>query len=414
MPLSAYQTPGVFVEEVPGQHTITAAGTSTAAFVGHAPDARAHLNEAVAIDSWTKFRREFAAADNLQSTWLSHAVYGFFENGGGRCFVVNMPDGDAVAGGVQPRSGLNLLEEIDEVSIVAAPGLSDPLSHAALMAHCKKMGNRVAICDPPLDVPNTELLKIVETAAIPAKGKDKDKGAGSASASDVSPKPGGGLRPPTEASGLATLYFPWLYVADALNPKGDLVAVPPSGIVAGMWAKSDGTRGVQKACANMIPIGALNLTYRVTGAEQAGLNSMGINCFRWFPTEGIVLWGARTLADQDSQWRYLNVRRLIIMIEESIKRATGWVVFEPNDRTLWKNIRSEITGFLTPVWRDGALFGATAEEAFFVKCDDETNSEETINMGQVVTIVGLRPVKPAEFIIFRITQFEGGSEVKTL
>jgi len=413
MPLSAYQTPGVFVEEVPGQHTITAASTSTAAFVGQAPDARAHLNEAVAIDSWTKFRKEFAAADNLRSTWLSHAVYGFFENGGGRCFVVNMPDSDAIAGGVQPRTGLSLLEEIDDVSIVAAPGKYDAASHAALLAHCEKMGNRVAICDPPEEVPNTELLKVVETAAIPAKGKDKDKGAGGATGSDAGSKPGGGLRPPTAASGLATLYFPWLYVADALNPKGDLVAVPPCGIVAGMWAKTDVTRGVHKAPAN-ITARALNLKYRVTSAEQAGLNSMGINCFRWFPTEGIVLWGARTLADQDSEWRYVNVRRLVIMIEESIKRATGWVVFEPNDRTLWKTIRSEITGFLTSVWRDGALFGATAEEAFFVKCDDETNTQETIDMGQVVTIVGLKPVKPAEFIIFRICQFEGGSEVKTL
>jgi len=416
MPLSAYQYPGIYVEEVPGIHTITAAGTSTAAFVGSAPDAGAHLNEAVAIDSWTKFRREFASADNSHSTWLSHAVYGFFENGGGRCFVVNMPDSEAIAGGVQPRTGLSLLEEIDDVSIVAAPGKYDAASHAALLAHCEKMGNRVAICDPPQDVPNTELLKVVETAAIPAKGKDKDKdkGAGSASASDAGPKSGGGLRPPTAASGLATLYFPWLYVADALNPKGDLVAVPPSGIVAGMWAKTDVTRGVHKAPANMIPAGALNLTYRVTSAEQAGLNSMGINCFRWFPTEGIVLWAARTLADQDSEWRYIPVRRSVIMVEESIKRATGWVVFEPNDRTLWKTIRAEITGFLTAVWRDGALFGATAEEAFFVKCDEETNTQETIDMGQVITIVGLRPVKPAEFIIFRITQFEGGSEVQTL
>jgi len=149
------------------------------------------------------------------------------------------------------------------------------------------------------------------------------------------------LRPPTAASGLATFYFPWLYVADPLNPKGDLVAVPPSCMVAGMWAKTDVTRGVHKAPANMIPAGALNLTYRVTTAEQAGLNSMGVNCFRWFPTEGIVLWAARTLADADNQWRYINVRRLVIMIEESIKRATGWVVFEPNDRTLWKTILAE-------------------------------------------------------------------------
>jgi phage tail sheath protein FI len=280
------------------------------------------------------------------------------------------------------------------------------------------MGNCVAICDPPMDVPNTELLKIVETAAVPTKGKDKDKDkdkdkekdAGTATAA----KSSGGLRPPNPLGGLATLYFPWIYVSDALNPKGDLVAVPPSGHMAGVWARTDATKGVHKAPANVPVLGALNLTYRVTSAEQATLNSMGINCIRYFPAEGILVWGARTLAEESSEWRYLNVRRLIIMIEESIKRATRWVVFESNDRTLWKTIRSEINGFLLNVYRDGALMGATAEEAFFIKCDEEINTPESIAMGQVTTLIGLAPVKPAEFVVFQIGQYEGGSVVKTL
>src|SRR5215467_4009945 len=416
----ALGTPGIYIKELPSQKTIQAVGTSVAAFLGQAPNAGAHLNEAVPIDSWAKFRREFASGDNVRSTWLSHAVYGFLQNGGSRCFIVNMPDGESIAGGVQPRSGLNLLEEIGEgeVSILAAPGKHDAQSHDALLSYCEKMGNCVAICDTPPDVQNTELLKVVETAPIPTKGKEKDKdkdkdkekdgGTASAAKSAV------GLRPRNPLGGLATLYFPWIYVADALNPKGEIVKVPPSGHMAGVWARTDSTIGVHKAPANTPILGALNLAYRVTSAEQATLNSMGINCIRYFPTEGILVWGARTLAEESSEWRYLNVRRLIIMIEESIKRATRWVVFESNDRTLWKTIRSEINGFLMNVHRDGALMGATPEEAFFVKCDEEINTPESIAMGQVITLVGLAPVKPAEFVVFQIGQYEGGSEIKTL
>ena len=417
--MANYGAPGVYVVEVPGPKTVQAVGTSVAAFLGEAPDAGAHLNEAVAISNWSQFCAEFAAGDNVRSTFLSHAVNGFLQNGGGRAFIVNIADGDAIAGTDRPRSGLKLLDEIDEVSIVAAPGRRDPASHEALLSYCERAGNCVAICDPPPDVKNTELLKIVETAAAPSpvkgkdKDKDKDKDAGGAAA-DAAPKSGGGLRPRLSLGGYGTFYFPWLYVADALNPKGDLVAVPPSGHMAGIWARTDVKRGVHKAPANETVAGALNLTYRVTSAEQADLNSKGVNVTRFFPTEGMLVWGARTLAEESSEWRYLNVRRLVIMIEESIKRATRWVVFEPNDRTLWKTIRSEITGFLTSIYRDGALMGATAEEAFFVKCDEETNPKESIDMGQVNTVIGIAPVKPAEFVIFKIGQFAEGSKVEAL
>jgi uncharacterized protein len=407
-----FQTPGVYIVEEPGPKTVQAVGTSVAAFLGQAPDAGAHLNETIFVNSWSQFRAEFAAADNLRSTWLSHAVYGFFANGGARCGIVNIADGDAIAGGDRPRTGLKLLEETDEVSMVAAPGRTDAVSHEALLSYCEKAGNCVAICDPPPDVKNTELLKTVETAAAPVKGKDgKDK---DAAAPDAAPKPAGGLRPRVSLGGFGTFYFPWLYVADALNPKGDLVLVPPSGHMAGVWARTDAKRGVHKAPANETVAGALNLAYRVTSPEQAQLNSLGVNCIRFFSTEGILVWGAHTLAEESSEWRHLNVRRLVIMIEESIKRATRWVVFEPNDQTLWKTIISEITGFLMNVYRDGALMGATAEEAFFVKCDAETNPQESIDMGQVITVIGIAPVKPAEFVIFKIGQFAGGTEVKTL
>ena len=169
----------------------------------------------------------------------------------------------------------------------------------------------------------------------------------------------------------------------------------------------DGSRRVAEAIR-----GALNVSYRVTRQEQETLNPAGVNCIRFFPGEGIRVYGARTVAEGSSEWRYLNVRRLFNMIEESIARSTRWVVFEPNDRPLWKSIRRDVSSFLTLIWRQGALMGRTQEEAFFVKCDEETNTADDIDQGRVVTVIGLAPVKPAEFVIFRIGQGVGGTEVE--
>jgi uncharacterized protein len=182
--------------------------------------------------------------------------------------------------------------------------------------------------------------------------------------------------------------------------------------IAGIYARSDAVRGVHKAPANEILRGAVNVTYRVTREEQGTLNPNGVNCIRLFPNEGIRVYGARTVAASNSEYRYLSVRRLLNQIEESIARNTGWVVFEPNDRPLWKSIIRDVSAFLTLLWRQGALMGRTPEEAFFVKCDDETNPTDVIDAGQVVTMVGVAPVKPAEFVIFRIGQGAGGSQVE--
>jgi phage tail sheath protein FI len=414
MPFYSNKAPGVYVVEQPGPKIITPVGTSVAAFVGQAPSAGAHLGEAIAVNNWSQFRTEFAPNDDARSTWLSHAVNGFFQNGGNRCFIVNIPDSEAIAGNDRPRSGLKLLEEIDEIAIVVAPGRTDPGSYEALLTHCELNGDRVCICDAQ-NVTNTELLKTVGTAAVGDKPKASDKTDGG-SPEDVGAKAAGGARPRNSLGGYGAFYFPWIIVNDALDTKGSLppVAVPPSGHMAGIWARTDGTRGVHKAPANATVGGALGLKYRVTDAEQGDLNSHGVNCIRYFSNDGILVWGARTLADQSSEWRYLNVRRLCIMIKESIKRSATWAVFEPNDRTLWKTLRSEVTGFLQNVYADGALMGATAEEAFFVKCDEETNPPESIDLGQVVTVIGIAPVKPAEFIIFKIGQNAGGAEAKAL
>ena len=186
--------------------------------------------------------------------------------------------------------------------------------------------------------------------------------------------------------------------------------MPPSGYMAGIWARNDDTRGVHKAPANEIVRGAVSLETQITRKEHDLLNPVGINCIRAFPARGIRVWGARTLSS-DPAWRYLNIRRLFNYLEESILENTDWVVFEPNDRALWARLRRTISAFLVNEWRKGALFGLTPDEAFYVKCDDETNPTEGIDVGEVVCEIGVAPVKPAEFVIFRLSQFSGGTSL---
>ncbi|MEX1103905.1 MAG: phage tail sheath C-terminal domain-containing protein, partial [Dehalococcoidia bacterium] len=205
------------------------------------------------------------------------------------------------------------------------------------------------------------------------------------------------------------LYYPWVQVPNQNpNASSTTMLMPPSGHMAGIWARSDGERGVHKAPANEVARGVLGLALNVTHAEQGVLNPVGINCIRAFPGRGIRVWGARTLSS-DPSWRYLNVRRLFNYVEESIQNGTQWVVFEPNDYALWQRVKRDISAFLKRVWMSGALFGATPEEAFFVKCDAENNPPELRDVGQLVIDIGLAPVKPAEFVIFRISQFTPGS-----
>jgi phage tail sheath protein FI len=207
----------------------------------------------------------------------------------------------------------------------------------------------------------------------------------------------------------ASLYWPWVKVFDPLS--GQAQHIPPSGHMAGIWARSDDTRGVHKAPANEVVRGAISLELNLTKGEHDQLNPSGINCIRAFPGRGIRVWGARTLSS-DPAWRYLNVRRLFNFVEESNFEGTQWVVFEPNDMRLWGRVKRTINAFLLRVWRDGALFGATADQAFYVKCDAENNPPETRDAGQLVVDIGIAPVKPAEFVVFRIAQFSGGATVE--
>jgi phage tail sheath protein FI len=209
-------------------------------------------------------------------------------------------------------------------------------------------------------------------------------------------------------SKFATMYWPWVKVMDPL--AGQASFMPPSGHMAGIWARSDDTRGVHKAPANEVIRGVLEPELLLTKGEHDQLNPQGINCIRAFPGRGVRVWGARTLSS-DPAWRYLNVRRLFNYIEKSVLDGTQWVVFEPNDMALWERVKRTISAFLVRVWRDGALFGATPAEAFYVKCDSETNPSEVIDAGQLVVEIGIAPVKPAEFVIFQIAQFSGGTSL---
>jgi hypothetical protein len=247
----------------------------------------------------------------------------------------------------------------------------------AMIAHCELMGDRVAILDPP---PGLNAQQIQEWRVAKA-GYD---------------------------SKFATLYWPWVQIYSPAEKEN--IFVPPSGHIAGIWGRNDDSRGVHKAPANEVVRGAISVETNTTKSEHDLLNPHGINCIRPFPGRGIRVWGARTLSS-DPAWRYLNVRRLFNYLEESILVGTQWVVFEPNDLDLWQRIRRTITGFLLRVWRDGALFGATPEEAFYVKCDTETNPPEVVDAGKVVCEIGVAPVKPAEFVVFRLSQFSGGASV---
>ena len=514
---SSYLAPGVYMEEVSsGSRPIEAVGTAVAAFVGFAE--RGPLHEPVLVTNWTQFRQNFG--DFVEGFYLAHAVYGYFQNGGGTAYVVRVggegapsgsdngggngqmalpaaelpaagpdakpgltisarnPDAGDLAVEVAPaseegddtfrlvvkqggqtvetfdnvtakrgphhvgtivakqsklialddtkstavalpkkdaavalvpsspppakvsaasyvgdpidRTGLGGFEAIDEITMVLAPDLMSAYQHGlidaegvkavqlAMIAHCELMSDRVAVLDPPPGL-NSQQVKEWRTEFA---GYDTKYGA---------------------------LYWPWVQVMD--QSSGNRISVPPSGHVAGVWARSDETRGVHKAPANEVLRGVVSLHTVISRAEQEQLNPLGINCMRAFPGQGIRVWGARTLSS-DPEWRYVNVRRLFNFIEESILNGTNWVVFEPNDAYLWESVRRVVGAFLQRIWRSGALVGRSASEAYYVKCDEENNPPESRDAGNLFIEIGVAPVKPAEFVVFRISQMPQGAALE--
>ena len=513
-----YLSPGVYVEEVDrGTKPIEGVGTAMAAFVGFAE--QGPINQPTFIPNWTEFVNTFGGF--IKGVYLAPAIYGYFQNGGGRCYVTRLPGGeeeaaepkaiaalpshaqssiesltitaleagaagagisvevvkpsgedvsedqfnlivhrgateevfenltfskakgtrnvvdvvnkqsklirvaekestlslaertpnpgsyslamgevkttalakistDVIVGDAAERTGISGFEVAEEVTMVCVPDLmalyqAGSLSmdgvkavQLAMIAHCENMKDRFAILDCPPGLTPQQ----IKDWRMKEAGYDTKYGA---------------------------VYYPWLRVANPLG-NGESVLMPPSGYMAGIYARSDIERGVHKAPANEVVRGAMAVETQITKGEQDILNPIGVNCIRSFPGRGIRVWGARTLSS-DPSWRYINVRRLFNFVEKSIQLGTQWVVFEPNDMDLWARIRRDITAFLTMVWRSGALFGATPAQAFYVKCDEETNPPEARDLGQVIIEIGLAPVKPAEFVIFRISQWASGGEV---
>lgn len=280
--------------------------------------------------------------------------------------------------------GIDAFIPIQDVNMLAIPDRTDPTVQSALIAHCETAGNRFAILDA-------------------ARGAGL-YGIGSATAQRAGVE---------SARGFAALYYPWISIPDPQSTNGGSLLVPPSGYIAGIYARVDQQHGVHKAPANEIITGALALEREVAETDIGQLNAAGIVALRTFPNRTRpTVWGARTTAPvAEAPWRYINVRRLFIYVEESIKSGVGWAVFAPNEQALWEKLKRTIGEFLNRVWRSGALFGATAEQAYYVKCDAELNPASVRALGQVFVEVGIAPTRPAEFVVIRIGMWDDGSQI---
>ncbi|HMG54728.1 MAG TPA: phage tail sheath C-terminal domain-containing protein, partial [Kofleriaceae bacterium] len=322
---------------------------------------------------------QFAMAAEDSSTSPQNAVRWAVLASGGDDF--GSLDPDAFVGennGPGKRSGIQALEDIDDIAITIVPSISSSLVQNALIQQAELLKYRFAILDPRPVKPTDDDV-IGEIQAFRAGFDTK----------------------------YAALYFPRIEVRD---PFADTtIGLGPSGHMAGIYARVDVERGVHKAPANEVILGIdtangfHGLEVEITKREQDVLNPRGINALRFFPNRATRVWGARTLSS-DGSWKYINVRRIFIFVEHSIDIGTQWVVFEPNDEKSWARVRQSVSNFLTTVWRSGALFGTKAEEAFFVRCDRTTMTQDDIDNGRLICVIGIAPVKPAEFVIFRIQQ----------
>jgi len=406
--LPEYLAPGVFVRETSfAGHSIEAVSTSTAAFIGWTSKGPIGAVSAV-ITSYAEFEREYGGDNDLilgghiYTNYMTRAVRSFFDNGGQRLVVVrvSLPQTDAkksvahrsesiggflrrvLARGFGARSAptvtyrdaLRLLEDVDEVSIVAAPSAAqvfdDPAKaaahlrsvHTEMISHAERMRYRFAVLDPPPGLSPQEVANYANSLE----------------------------------SGHAALYYPWLK-----DGASDASIVPPSGAICGIYARTDHQYGVWKAPANATIHGNSGFEREVSTAEQDTLNPIGVNVSREFSGRGLRLWGARTLSS-DPEWRYVSIRRSVAFLEKSISDGLDWAVFEPNDEPLWAASKNRIESFLVDNWRQGALKGETASEAFFVRCDRTTMTQSDIDNGRLIAEIGVALSKPVEFLIFKI------------
>ncbi|MGW1606555.1 phage tail sheath family protein [Streptomyces eurythermus] len=358
-----------------GARVITGEGTSTAAFLAFLSGGAAELK---AVRYWGEFADLYGLrgeGPELVGPNVAEAVYGFFANGGTSCYLVGT-SGDGLGA---YTAALAALEKVRDVNIVVAPDLwksevDAPAIAKAIAGHCAQLGDRVAV------------LHTKQGASVEDAGKTP------------------GLFGLEEAErAFTTMYYPWL---DVPGIGGTARTVPPAGHMAGIWARTDAERGVFKAPANQNIRGVQSVETALSDDENGTLNAAGVNCLRSFPDRGVLVWGARTLST-GRDWKYLNVRRLVCFLSDSISTSTAWTTFEPNDERLWAALRHAVASFLTDQWRQGALMGRTPDEAFYVVCDQSNNTADSVKAGKVVIDVGVAVVRPAEFVRFTVTSAAG-------
>ena len=381
--MTRFSQPGVYVKEISGiTNSIRSVSTSITAFVGQAnmgPAAQAKL-----VHSFEEYQRIYGAIVS-QNDAMGFAVQAFFIKGGEAAYICRLVgEGSSTPTEIHfSEFYRRILEKIDDVSIVLLPGEflpdngTDNLIINATISHCEKMKNRMVIIDPPPKVESSE----VKGLSLPS-------------------------------SKFSALYYPWINVSnpfyDEKKPSNSnkVLPVAPSSFAAGLWSKIDASRGVWKSPAGVECrlAGLVAPITLITDNEQDQLNPMGVNCIRKMPNIGTVIWGGRTLATQtDTDWRYISVRRTAIFIEQSIYKGTQWAVFEPNDERLWVKLRTDISGFMNGLFRQGAFIGATASDAYFVSCGlGDTMTQSDIEKGNIIIVLGFAPLKPAEFVIVRI------------
>lgn len=384
---ATFRSPGVSVSDT-NSRTITGNFPGATAFVGptlKGPDAKTPR----LVMTLAQFQAFYGNLSDLTGTsalsFIALAAKSFFENGGQKLYIARPVTADGTfptAPTVEDYTrALASLEDIDDIAIVAAPGASIPnvpaidsaaSIHAALIAHVSRPQSfRFAILDPPsgCSIPDVQSLR----SRIDSPN--------------------------------AALYYPWVTTSNPLPDSSAYpeINLPPSGFLCGIYTLSETQQGISKAPANLPVIGAVGLERSVTNADSDTLNPLGINCLRSFPGKGILVWGARTTSS-DPEWKYVNVRRYLSYLESSIYTGTQWAVFEQNNERLWQIIRGDVSNFLGHEWQQGALSGSKPDQAFFVQCDRSTMTQSDLDNGRMVCLVGVAPIRSAEFIIFRIGQ----------
>jgi len=352
-----FSSPGVYIKETDfNVHSIKGVSTSTAAFIGVTSAGDEQINKAVLISDISSFNSIFGVYTTT-APYMAPSVSAFFSNGGHSCYIIKV---------VENELPLDILDSLSDVNLILMPGITDTTLQNTLLQHCQTHKDRFCILDSQKES-NLNAVQAQRNSLI-------------------------------SSDGFGALYYPWIKMQVEINSA---IFVPPSGFIAGVYARVDSARGVHKVPANEVLNGAIELEKNLSNAQQAPLNALGVNAIRSFGSRGIRVWAARTLAN-DASYKYINVRRLLIYLETSIKNSTQWVVFEPNSENLWANLEQIIEKFLVATWRNGALVGSTPKEAFFVQCNRNTMSQNDINNGKIITLIGVAAQKPAEFVIFKI------------